>query len=74
MVSQSFGNFIMKMDTQGMTTDTSTSFGKSNRGEYRVAPALETAKVPCFTDMQRVELKQIMREVLHEFLTDKNGV
>ncbi len=74
MVSQSFGNFTMKMDTQGMTAETATSFSKANRGEYRVAPPLETPAVPCFTDMQRLELKQMMREVLHEFLTDKNGV
>ena len=63
----------MKMDTQGMTAEAGTSFSKSNRGEYRVAP-LETPAVPCFTEMQRIELKQMMREVLHEFLTDKNGV
>ena len=74
MVSQSFGNFTMKIDTQGMTADAGTSFSKSNRGEYRVAPPLETPAVPCFTEMQREELKQMMREVLHEFLTDKNGV
>ncbi len=63
----------MKMDTQGMTTEQGTNFSKSNRGEYRVAP-LETAVLNCFSDMQRAELKQIMREVLREFFTDKNGV
>ncbi len=63
----------MKVDTQGMTAEAGTSFSKSNRGEYRVAP-LETATVPCFSDMQREELKEILREVLSEYLTDKNGV
>ena len=63
----------MKMDTQGMTAEAGTSFSKSNRGEYRVAP-VESPVVRCFTDMQREELKEIFREVLSEYLTDKNGV
>ncbi len=63
----------MKMDTQGMTAESGTNFSKANRGEYRVAP-VEPVEIRCFTDMQREELKEIFREVLSEYLTDKNGV
>ncbi len=73
MVFKSFGDSAMKMDTQGMTADKGTHFSKSNRGEYRVAPT-EKPVVRCFSDMQREELKEILREVLSEYLTDKNGV
>lgn len=57
----------MKMDTQGMTGEVNSEFSKSSRSEFKVTP-LEVKQPKCFTDMERDELKQIIREVLLEFV------
>jgi len=56
----------MKMDTQGMSGDNASQFSKTNRGEFLVAPM--QSKMKCFTNMEREELKDIIREVLLEFV------
>ncbi len=61
----------MKMDTQGMSGDNACQFSKTDQDEFFVAPM--QSKMKCFTNMQREELKDIIREVIDEYV-DKNAV
>ncbi len=51
------------IDTQGMSLPSSS--GKKINVEYSPMPV---NKLTVFTDMEREELKQMMREVLNEYL------
>ena len=52
------------MDTQGMTSPIE---GKEVKAKREYPPYIPKA-IPVFTDMERKELKQMMREVLNEYL------
>ena len=49
------------MDTQGMTAP-----GEGNVNEVREYSPYIPKKITAFTDMEKEELKQMMREVLNE--------
>ena len=49
------------MDTQGMTAP-----GEGNVSEVREHTPFIPKKINAFTDMEKEELKQMMREVLNE--------
>ena len=67
MVSQSVGRETVKIDTQGMADEVNSEFTKSVRSEFKMTP-FEVKQCKCFTDVERDELKQIIREVLLEFV------
>ncbi len=51
------------MDTQSMSAPR-----KGSVSEVQEYPPYIPKKIPIFTDMERKELKQMMREVLNEYL------
>ncbi len=51
------------MDTQGMSAP-----GKGNVSEVKEHSPYIPKKITAFTDMEREELKQMMRDVLNEYL------
>tara|TARA_R100000458_G_C8110132_1_gene133232 strand:+ start:115 stop:315 length:201 start_codon:yes stop_codon:yes gene_type:complete len=57
------------IDTQGMSLP-SSSGKKITVEQYTPMPV---KKMTVFTDMERKELKQMMREVLDEFITTKGS-
>ena len=61
----------MKIDTQGMSYDTGKSSTKSLEEQRAAIPPFNPPKTPIITDALKVELKQLINEVLDERLKHK---
>ena len=57
---------IMKIDTQGMSLDTGKDTGKSLEEQRAAIPNVEPKKMNLISDALKVELKDIINEVLDE--------
>ena len=56
----------MKIDTQGMSLDTGKDTGKSLEEQRAAIPNVEPKKMNLISDALKVELKDIINEVLDE--------
>ena len=57
---------IMKIDTQGMSLDTGKGSGKSLEEQRAAIPPFNPSKLNIISDSLKLELKELINEVLDE--------